>query len=224
MPSKITNRLSRTRGADHQPPDLVPVAKRRMGRPEIEVHPEMVRIACVMARYGATDVEIAQELGISERAFYDVCSREPEFLQAIKEGKDAIDDRVERSLLQTATGFTYETEKVFSNGFRAKVHERVLPNPGAQMHWLRNRRNWRAGDNVVQDAIDAATPTDASAPADTRTLAMAALALLGAALAPQASPEPRQTIDGVVNQPTIDDEDDMDEEPVYDDRDPDFDI
>jgi hypothetical protein len=126
-----------------------------------------------------------------------------------------IDDRVERSLLQTATGFTYKSEKVFSNGFRAIVHEHVPPNPAAQMNWLRNRRNWRAGDNVAQDAVDAVAPLAGALP-DTRQLAMAALALLVGASAPQ------QTIDVTPNNDTS--YDTMGEEPEFDDRDPDFDL
>lgn len=230
--TQTKNRLKRTRGADHvdQPPKLVPAAKRRRGRPEIEVLPEMVRVACAMAKVGATDVEMAAELGISERTFYVLVARNPEFSQAVREGKEFADDRVQNSMFRVANGFTVKTEKVFANGLRVAVDEYLPPNPAAQMNWLRNRRNWRSGDNVVQDAIDAAANADPDAPVSTKTLAMAALALLtGAAMAPASQPN---TIDVTPNAPRAMDDDPNEEPddeenfdtPYLDDRDPDFDF
>lgn len=227
---KTKPRIHRTRGADHvdQPPQLVPVAKRRRGRPEIEVEPEMIRVACAMAKVGATDVEIAQELGISERAFYVICARHPDFMQAVRDGKEFADERVQNTMFRVATGFTVKTEKVFSNGLRVAVDEYLPPNPGAQMNWLRNRRNWRTGDNVAQDAIDAASQINPDEPPNTRTLALAAIALLASAVAPGASSQ-RNTIDVTPNAARAmddepDEDDDLPEENGYDDRDPDFDL
>lgn len=181
----------------------------------------MVRVACAMARHGATDLEIAEELGISEKSFYTVCGRNPEFLQAVRAAKDVVDDRVERSLLHTAIGFTYASEKVFSNGFRAVVTERALPNPAAQMNWLANRRGWRRGDNVVQDAIDAVAPAAPGEAPNIRQLALASMALLAAAVhAPTGATVPN-TIDVSPNQTSEHEETDYDPD---DQDDPDFDI
>jgi AcrR family transcriptional regulator len=215
MPSKTTNRLRRTRGADHVETPLVPVAKRRRGRPEIELEPEMLAVADYMARQGATVPEIAEELGVSPALLYTWYAKYPEFLEAVKGGRIAFDQRVLSALGQRAVGYSYETEKVFSNGFRAKVVEHVPADVGAAINWLVNRHpGWRRGDNVAQDAVDAVAPLAGALP-DTRQLAMAALALLVGASAPQ------QTIDVT---PTDTSYDTMGEEPDFDDRDPDFDL
>lgn len=181
----------------------------------------MVRVACAMARHGATDIEIARELGVATSTLYRFYTLYPEFSEAIRAAKDIVDDRVERSLVHTAIGFTYESEKVFSNGFRATVTERVLPNPTAQMAWLRNRRGWRSGDNVVQDAIDAVAPAAPGEAPNIRQLALASMALLAAAVhAPTGATVPN-TIDVSPNPTSEHEETDYDPD---DQDDPDFDI
>lgn len=214
-------RLSRTRGADHvdKPPKLVPVGQRRRGRPEIELLPAMKDEACRLARTGATMLEVAKGIGVALPSLYKVLGADEDFMNSVKEGREFFDERVISALGQRAAGFHVETEKVFSNGLRTTVTEYVPPDTSAAMFWLFNRKGWRKNDNVVQDAIDAAANAgDPDAPVSTKTLAMAALALLtGAALAPQA--QQPTTIDITPN-PTPG----PDEEIAYDDRDPDFDI
>lgn len=216
----LIKKLSRVRGADYDdtPRQPVPVGRRRRGRPEIELKPEMVRIACVMARYGATDVEIAKELGISEKSFYTICGREPAFLQAVRESKDVADERVQNSMYRLATGYNYETEKVFANGLRVTVTEHVPPNPAAGMNWMRNRRNWRTSDNVAQDAIDAVNKSMPDEAPSTKVLAMAAIALITAAATPGASDDADPTPH------TIDITPNADPEEFHDDRDEGFDL
>jgi len=183
----------------------------------------MVAIANYMARNGATVPEIAKELGVSERKVYDWYKEHPEFLQSVKEGRLTFDQRVLSSLGQRAVGYTYETEKVFSNGFRATVTEHVPADVGAAINWLVNRQGWRRGDNVVQDAMDATATAPAGEPPNTRQLALAAMALLGAAVH---QPEPdakHQTVD-VTPSRVYDADPNETEEPDDDTDDPDFDI
>ena len=70
------------------------------------------------ARDGLTDEQIANNLGISERTFYDYKKKYPQFLQSLKKGKEIIDYEVENALLQNAL-----------NG-----------NITAQIFWLKNRK------------------------------------------------------------------------------------
>lgn len=192
-----------------------------MGRPEIELLPAMREEAKALALTGATMLEIAQGVGVSIRTFYQLLGADEDFLNSVKQGRETFDDRVISSLGQKAVGYTYESEKVFSNGFRAVVHEHVQADTSAAIFWLLNRKGWRKGDNVIQDAIDATADTNPDAPLNTQRLALAAMALLGAAVH---TPAPdHQTIDVTPNptRPT-DDEQDYENEP--DDLDTEFDI
>ena len=102
-----------------------------------------------MARAGRTDAEIASELGISERTLYNWKEKYPEFLQAIKGGKEEPDDQVEQSLFKRALGYDYEETKVFAvegQPRRAeKTKKHVVSDVTACIFWLKNRRpeKWR---------------------------------------------------------------------------------
>lgn len=98
---------------------------------------------------GATDFEVAEELGVTNRTLYRWKAKYPEFCQALKVGKELADDRVEASLYHRAIGYTHHTVKVFQ--FQGApvivpVLEHVPPDVGAATMWLTNRRSaeWRA--------------------------------------------------------------------------------
>lgn len=76
-----------------------------------------------LAEAGATDLEIAEEIGVTERTVYHWKKKHPDFFQALKEGKDPADDLIETSLFLNAL-----------NG-----------DTTAQIFWLKNRRpdQWR---------------------------------------------------------------------------------
>lgn len=222
---KTKPRIQRTRGADHvdTPPKLVPVAKRRRGRPEIEVLPAMKQRAIDAVLQGATMPEVSKEIGISVALIYQVFGRDEEFLEAIRRARETFDERVINTLAQRAVGYEQPVEKVFSNGMRVQTTEHVVPDTAAAMIWLRNRKNWRSSDNVAQDAIDAASQLNPDEPPNTRTLALAAIALLASAVAPGAGQQ-HSTIDVTPNAPHAmadepDEDDDLPEENGYDDRD-----
>ncbi len=117
------------------------------GRPTAykQEYAEQARKLCQL---GATDIELADFLGVDTATIYRWRNTIPEFCEAVKVGKDACDDRVERSMYQRAVGYTFESEKVFQYQgqiVRASVREHVPPEPGSQMNWLKNRRGlmWR---------------------------------------------------------------------------------
>jgi hypothetical protein len=90
-------------------------------------------IAKACARFGAIEEEIADELHINHATLDNWKKKYPEFLGALKAGKDAIDDRVEDSLYRLAIGW---------NG--------AAPNVTACIFWLKNRRpsEWRDVQNI----------------------------------------------------------------------------
>lgn len=218
--TKLSRNL-RTLGSGNESQPPVP-AERRRGRPPTEVTQEMVDKAALMARFGATDEEIAAELGCTVGTLYIWYRQWPELSQAVIAGKENADDRVQRSLYGRAVGFTYEAEKVFSNGFRATVTERVLAEPGAAFNWLKNRRRKEWTDRHETEIIVPETQGDRPS---TRQLALASLALLSQAAY---TPEPT-TIDVTPN--TVEEAED-DEQDTYSDAeeagteafDPDFDL
>lgn len=122
------------------------------GRPS-KYKPEMLLAIEFMARTGLTDLEMSKRLGVSEVTFNAWKKAYPEFLKALKAGKDDADDQVEKSLFKLATGYEFDAEKPMTvgegRGFShieiAQYHEKVAPNPTACIFWLKNRRKatWR---------------------------------------------------------------------------------
>lgn len=108
-------------------------------------------IAC---RLGATDMELADALGVSVRTINYWRAKKPEFAAAMKAGKDVADERVVRSLFSRATG--YECDEVdirVVNGEVVKTPIRKIypPDSTAMIFWLKNRKpkEWR--DKIEQE-------------------------------------------------------------------------
>lgn len=119
----------------------------QMGRPT-DYNPAMDEQARQMYEAGATDVEVADFLGISTRSIHRWSHKHASFCLALKMGKLAADNRVERSLFHKATGYTFEAEEVFQyqgDVVRAKVTKHIPPDTTACIFWLKNRRpdEWR---------------------------------------------------------------------------------
>ena len=117
------------------------------GRPT-EYRTEFVQIAADCYARGATDIEVADELGVTPRTLYNWQHRYPEFLQAAKAAKEVADERVERSLYHRAVGYSYPAVKIMQNNgvpVYADYREHVPPDPAAAFNWLKNRRpeTWR---------------------------------------------------------------------------------
>lgn len=118
-----------------------------VGRPS-SFKPEFADHARKLCELAATDEEIAAFFDVSARTIYRWQVNHPEFCHALKVGKAAADDRVERSLFHRAVGYTFEGEKVFQHKgeiVRATVTEHVPPDTTAIIFWLKNRRreDWR---------------------------------------------------------------------------------
>ena len=140
-------------------PPLEEPVKRANGRPS-GFRPEFAERARLMAKAGFTDMQMAEELDISIRTFYSWTARYPEFLQALKMGKEVPDEKIERTLFHKACGYSYETEKVVVDKgevVRVKVVEHVPPDTTAMIFWLKNRRadTWRDKKEVELNSHEA---------------------------------------------------------------------
>lgn len=110
--------------------------------------PEFSRIAQKMTRLGATDIEVAEALGVNIRTLYRWRASNKEFCHALKVGKEEADDRVENSLYTRATGYEHEETHVSNyQGVITLTHlvKYYPPDATSMIFWLKNRRpdRWR---------------------------------------------------------------------------------
>jgi hypothetical protein len=123
----------------------------------IDEYPVQARELC---ENGATLVELAAFFQVSTFTIHQWRNRYPAFASAIKVGREASDNRVERALYERATGYSIETVKLFRDGpkydetgcrtedgkvTRVVVTEHIPPDTTACIFWLKNRRprEWR---------------------------------------------------------------------------------
>lgn len=121
--------------------------RKPLGRPP-GYKPEYATKAALLCEHGFTEKELADFLDVSTATITIWKGKYPDFLAALKTGKSASDERVERSLYNRAVGYSFESEKVFQfqgEIVRAKTVEHVAPDTTACIFWLKNRRRneWR---------------------------------------------------------------------------------
>lgn len=133
------------------------------GRPS-KFDPRMIEEARKLAAFGATDEEMAAFWGVSVPTFYAWQKAHPDFLKALKEGKELPDAEVERSLLQRAKGYSHPAVKIFQYEGEPVIvpyTEHYPPDATSMIFWLKNRRpdRWR-DKSEVEVTGDLATRLD----------------------------------------------------------------
>lgn len=120
-----------------------------MARPTI-YKPEFDEQAAKLCALGATDVEMADFFKVSINTIGNWRLQNPSFLGACAQGKQAADDRVERSYYHRAVGYTFDAVKIFmpagaDKPVYAAYREHVPPDTNAAFQWLKNRKpgEWR---------------------------------------------------------------------------------
>ena len=104
--------------------------------------------------------DIAKKIGVSAKTLITWRKTYPEIEQAIKDGKEIVDYRVENALLKVALGYTTTDVKTIisppdKNGNRTirveKTEREVSPNPTAIMCWLNNRKpeQWKRNRDML---------------------------------------------------------------------------
>lgn len=117
------------------------------GRPT-DYKPEHAKQARKLCELGATDVELADFFEVHVSTIYRWQAKHEKFCEALKAGKDAADERVERSLYHKAVGYSFDAVKIFNaSGTPLEVpyREHIPPDTTAAIFWLKNRRRdeWR---------------------------------------------------------------------------------
>lgn len=155
------------------------------GRPT-KYREEFIEQARKLCELGATDLEVAQFFEVSKRTLYYWQQQHPELAQALKVGKVAADDRVERALYHRATGYSFDSEDIrlidetieeapasadvqartlhTKKVLRISTITHVPPDVTACIFWLKNRRReqWRDTQNLEHSGtvIVQSTPVD----------------------------------------------------------------
>lgn len=101
-------------------------------------------LAYKLALLGYTNRELAESLGVSLTTFKSWLKQFPDFLTAVKAGKEIADAQVAEGLYKRATGYEYQSEKLFLTKEGEVIRENIIvhipPDPGAAMNWLKNRQ------------------------------------------------------------------------------------
>ena len=129
-----------------------------------EEYNEQVMKLCLL---GATDVEIADFFNVDPQTVYTWRKKEPQFLEAVKEGKEKADARVSESLFHRALGYSHKaTEFAKFNGTITDEKEYTKhypPETLACIYWLKNRQSakWRDKTEVEHKGeINVKSPID----------------------------------------------------------------
>lgn len=120
------------------------------GRPT-KYKPEYCKQAAKLCALGAIDKDLAEFFDTTEQTINAWKKEYPEFLEAIKTAKEELDQKVERSLFQRATGYEHPAVKIMQyEGTPVKVDytERYPPDTVAGIFWLKNRQPDRWRDKI----------------------------------------------------------------------------
>lgn len=99
------------------------------------------------ARDGLTNEQIAKNIGINPDTLYTWIKKYPEISEALKNGKEVIDRKVENALLKRAIGFEYDEvtreyiPELDKMTITKVVTKQVVPDTTAQIFWLKNRQS-----------------------------------------------------------------------------------
>ena len=153
------------------------------GGRESSYSPDILPLVEKFCRLGATDIEVADMLGVCVRTVYRWKAEHEEFSHALKVGKDASDERVVNSLYARATGYQHPEDKVFmveGEPVVVPTTKHYPPDATSALFWLKNRRpdEWR-DKKEVEDV----TPDDSATVRSTKDLARAVGALMAETLA-----------------------------------------
>ena len=158
------------------------------GRPT-DYRPEYCEQARKLCQFGATLAEVAHFFDVTVPTICSWQNTYPEFFNSMKLGRQASDDRVERSFYQRAIGYDVKTTRTVSKTGDGSVTETIVHLPGdvtAQMKWLSIRRpkQWRG------DMPDGTQPQERST-AEIKELVIAKLLEWGLKVVPiDAAPSP----------------------------------
>lgn len=122
-------------------------AKHPGGAPD-KYKPEYTEQTYKLCLLGATDTSLANFFNVCEATINNWKNRHPEFLEALRRGKDVADAEVAYSLYHRAKGYSHPEDKIFNDGGEPLVVPTVKhypPDATSAIFWLKNRNSqqWR---------------------------------------------------------------------------------
>lgn len=130
------------------------------------VTPERLLLVSGWCKDGCTNKELAEKMGITVKTLYKWQIKSPELKEAIREGKDVTDYKVENALLRAALGYEHTEVKTImsgegdAKGNRKMKVEKVTryypPNVNAAIMWLCNRKPdiWKRNRDTMIELTD----------------------------------------------------------------------
>ncbi len=119
----------------------------KTGRPSA-YQPEYATQAEKLCKLGAIDKELANFFGVSEQTLNAWKTQFPDFLEALKAGKEQADAGVAEKLYQRAMGYSHPDTHI--SNYQGEITETPIikhypPDTTAAIFWLKNRRpeQWR---------------------------------------------------------------------------------
>lgn len=142
----------------------------KVGRPSA-YKPEYAELAFKFCLLGASDGRLAELFDVSEQTINAWKQQYPEFLESLKNGKDAADARVASSLYHRACGYSHpEVDIKVINGeiVQTDLIKHYPPDTGAAMAWLKNRqpKQWRDKQEVDHISTDGSMTPKAAVAVD----------------------------------------------------------
>lgn len=124
------------------------MTKKKQGRPT-KYTDENFKFAMVAYKFGATDKEVAETIGVTQRTIDNWKIEHDDFFQSLKQCKHYADSEVEKALHKRALG--YEKEVLKDNGNIEEKH--YPPDTTACIFWLKNRKpnEWRDKQDLGLD-------------------------------------------------------------------------
>jgi hypothetical protein len=126
--------------------------KKKTGRPS-KYNESIPKQAEKLAKFGATDKDLADFFEVAESTINLWKEEHPEFSESLKRGKDLADGQVIKSLYQRATGYEHPDVDIrtvsvgggISQIVETEIVKRYPPDTTAAIFWLKNRRpqEWR---------------------------------------------------------------------------------
>lgn len=119
---------------------------------------EYCDLAYKYALLGATDADLAFNFDVSEQTINNWKKQHPEFLLALKRGKEIADTKVADSLFQRAVGYSHDEDKIFQYEGKPVIvptKKHYPPDTTAAIFWLKNRKpeSWRDKQEIDHGGV-----------------------------------------------------------------------
>ena len=112
-------------------------------------------------KFGLTDEEISERLGVSKATLNNYKIKYPLFLDSLKKGKDIADGKVVESLYKRACGYSHPDVNI--SNYQGKVTitpiiKHYPPDPLSMIFWLKNRQPQKWRDKTDAGGLDVEVP------------------------------------------------------------------